>query len=1313
MRLIKRTLLALLVTLISITVPVVWLLATETGFSWLVQQGSRWVAGLKIDRVQGHLFKGFQLHGLKYRDEQTDAKLKQFNFAWQAQALPQSRLAISQILLTDLDLQLTPAKTAEEPASAPPEFKLPDINLPLAIELDNIQVKNASIKIADNPPISLNNAQLQLLVNQKVTLKKLQLASNLGDIQGHGSMGLSQPHTLDGQLAWQVDLKEQVKTQGKIHLGGDLNHYQLTSTGEAIKPELPKIQWDLTADGNLKEIKIQQLKLNTLSGQLQSQGVVHWSPQLDWDVHLIAQNIQPAHQWPEWPAQINAELHSQGKIQNQQPQGQLTIKSVDGKVLDYPLILQGFLAFAPDKIQLTDFKLNSTENQVVLNALFNPKNEEIQADWVLAANNLAQALPHAKGAINSQGQLAGTLKNPQIKTKITAQKVAMDDLSVEQLDADVDLSLKPNKNNQLKLHVVNVVQQEENVLQDLKLDFHGTPDAHQVQLTAQRMQQERLALALQGGFARAQQDWAQIDWAKLTWRGVIKQLTVFVPQAGEWRLQKASELNVDLAQQSAQLSHFHWQSGKNSIQLNTKIDPQNINADWRLQLANLGALLPQSKGQVQSTGQLMGTLEQPKIKTKITGNSLFYPLDGAQTLALGRVNADVDISLDPKQKQALEIKIKDFKQNNTAAVDDLTLSFTGVLGQHQLKLNTQLPTKERLSLALAGGLNLKDFKQIEVDTLKWQGKIQSMTLFTPLLETWRMAASTDLTLSPQSAALGAHCLVSSMAQFTQTQVCGNGQWQADKGATWQAAVKQWPLLWAQQWLPDDIQLQRGQTAPVADVRFNGRFDQNGRAQGQITAQISPFKVKLTLPEEQSAVLSHNGTQLQGNIGAQGLNAQLQFKALDDLALTTVVNIEGLNQWPLAKKLPLYAKINLTNNSLEQIKAFVPPDMPVDELHAELKLKAELQTVLADFQPQNPDVSAQLWVDKIHALVPMLGIALEQGQVKLSAKDLQNIDLDAVLYSGKKSKQAERGQLHLRGQAKVNTATDWQAQMQLTGKQFEVINNPTAWVILTPDLSFDAQPKRLKIRGGVTVPDAHITPQLTGYDSNSVQVDKDVVIIDEVKTLAREEAKQPEALDPDAMQVDADVQLVLAEKIRLKVADFKSHLAGHLQIKMPTLAQPPTAKGIVKVLDGTYRAYGQDLKIETGQILFSGMNIDNPALNIKAVRLIEDDPIVKYAGVHITGLAQEPELLLFSQPMVGEDRILSYITFGKDLLANTSGKSIGMGYYLWPQLYVSYGLDLADKTNSFKIRYELNKRWGAEAKTSAEDKGADISYTIEY
>ena len=101
-------------------------------------------------------------------------------------------------------------------------------------------------------------------------------------------------------------------------------------------------------------------------------------------------------------------------------------------------------------------------------------------------------------------------------------------------------------------------------------------------------------------------------------------------------------------------------------------------------------------------------------------------------------------------------------------------------------------------------------------------------------------------------------------------------------------------------------------------------------------------------------------------------------------------------------------------------------------------------------------------------------------------------------------------------------------------------------------------------------------------------------------------------------------------------------------------EPTTGSGQLTVA-GTYKAYGQDLTVKEGRLLFAGTPLDNPRLSILAMREIDDD---LSTGLRIAGSAKRPVITVVSDPNVGEADALSYLVTGRSLsdVGSASGSS---------------------------------------------------------
>jgi translocation and assembly module TamB len=202
----------------------------------------------------------------------------------------------------------------------------------------------------------------------------------------------------------------------------------------------------------------------------------------------------------------------------------------------------------------------------------------------------------------------------------------------------------------------------------------------------------------------------------------------------------------------------------------------------------------------------------------------------------------------------------------------------------------------------------------------------------------------------------------------------------------------------------------------------------------------------------------------------------------------------------------------------------------------------------------------------------------------------------------------------------------------------------------------------------------------------------------------------------------------------------AHLEGTLRVR-GEVPEPPSGSGEIRIIDGSYRAYGQNLQIEDGRVIFSGP-LSTPRLDIKAF-LVADDGTE--AGVHVRGTPEQPELRVYSDPAMSEGRALNYLLTGRapdggsgtgntaallgsNVLSTRMSSSLGLdearvegdsldestlvaGKYISPQLYLAYAKSLYDSTRALRIRYLFSRSWSVQAETGS-TMGADIFYNFE-
>lgn len=147
-RLLRRTLywlLALPLVLLLLGLLVAsFAVSTETGFNGLLALAQRVLPGqLSYDRASGRLLGPLRIEGLRYQDGPLQVALVSSEFDWQPAELLDGALTITRLHVDGLELELPPGE--DTPPSDQP-LELPDIRLPLALTVADLQGRNIQIR---------------------------------------------------------------------------------------------------------------------------------------------------------------------------------------------------------------------------------------------------------------------------------------------------------------------------------------------------------------------------------------------------------------------------------------------------------------------------------------------------------------------------------------------------------------------------------------------------------------------------------------------------------------------------------------------------------------------------------------------------------------------------------------------------------------------------------------------------------------------------------------------------------------------------------------------------------------------------------------------------------------------------------------------------------------------------------------------------------------------------------------------------------------------------------------------------------------
>ncbi|MET3455712.1 translocation and assembly module TamB [Pseudomonas kilonensis] len=637
----KRTLLALAGVLVAVVLALSVVLGTAFGSRWALGL----VPGLNVENFQGRLGGQWSADHLLWQQGDSRVEVDRLIFAWSPLCLARMTLCIEQLKADQVALQL-PA-SADEPSSGP--ISLPDLDLPLAIELGDVQVGSLSF----NGSEQLKGLQLvahwtaEGLQIDSVQLQRDELGLTLsgllkpgGDwpLNAEGRLTLPAP----GATPWTLDLKVDGNLLKTLHLKADSSGYlqgQLTGELQPLADNLPaKVR--ITGDGFKASADLPDtLLLNQL--ELTGEG------DLKKGYQLLGKATLPAEQGP-------VALLLQGTVDANGAR-------IAGLDLDagnqQSLKLSGQVDWreglsAEAKVAWLDFPWHRLyplidEPQVRLRS-FNGEVSYTDGNYL---GNFQAALDGPAGAFSLDSPFSGDLTQihlPQLKLA-AGQGKAEGHLSLQFADGIA-------WDTALQLSAINPAYW----LGELPGTLAGPLRSKGA------MKNERLDLD------------AELD-LKGQLRGQPALFQAKASGAGEqWNL---SALDIRLGDNRI--------NGSGSLQ-------QKLTGQIDIKLARLAQLWPQLRGQVVGRVDVAGTLKAPQGKLGLQGTQLAFQDNRLQSLNL-------DATLDSAQRGKLDLKASGIRAGETS-LGVLTVSGQGDIKRQTLNLDLQGPQLDT-TLALDGALD--------------------------------------------------------------------------------------------------------------------------------------------------------------------------------------------------------------------------------------------------------------------------------------------------------------------------------------------------------------------------------------------------------------------------------------------------------------------------------------------------------------------------------------------------------------------------------------------------------------------------------
>jgi translocation and assembly module TamB len=729
--------------------------------------------------------------------------------------------------------------------------------------------------------------------------------------------------------------------------------------------------------------------------------------------------------------------------------------------------------------------------------------------------------------------------------------------------------------------------------------------------------------------------------------------------------------------------------GRTHLALDGSID-RSADLRFALTAEDLSLLSASGRGRLQANGTIRGPLAGPDIVATAQGTNILY--DGV-SLAGFDAKVDFDPTSHRRSSIAAHLRQMRFRRRTLRSLD---FTFDGPAADATAHLEMQAPGLHLAAMA-SGGFNSGIFG----------GQLESFNVSGSESLRLHLQQAVSLTLSRSSSNIDRFCLSGSPGNL-----CAQGSWTP---AAWSTTLtaSQLPLS----------TLTAGRTPAVeylGTINVGARLFGGGNnpAQGVLRMELNEAVLSRRLVSGRTERTSIGSGVLVATVTPDSIDANASLTAGEIGTLAGTLKIgRGSGPW---QDMPVAGEVHAQSAKLDLVSVYVPD---IDRAAGNLTANARIAGTLAA-----PQLSGNVRV--ADGEVDFYQTNLHLRQIGLAAE----LTDDGLMFDG--TAQAGKGSVHAKGQLHWRDTLPY-GQLHLDGANLRVVDIPEAQIDASPSLDFKVAAREVDITGTVTVPYARIVPaNLTGAVTSS----PDEIIVGQ-------ESQNP----ADQFHVRTTITMTLGPNVNIDTMGLTGQLAGSITVRSGYDAITHAA-GVLSVQKGQYSAYARKLDIQSGRLIFTGGPIDDPGIEIRAVKRYPDVT----AGINVRGTLQEPRLSFFSDPSLPQSQIVSLIlsggggdstlqmlqvtqnqqataanellTQGGAILAQQLGSRIGLpdisvetdlnnetslvlGKYLSPRLYVSYGVGLTEELNAIRLRYSLGDHWTVRT-TAGQIKGADLVFSVE-
>ena len=1253
-----------------------WLTATQSGAQFLLNRAAGVVPSLSWTELDGSLRGGLTLDGLEIDEPDLRASVGRTELAVRIHLLPTPRVDVGWLRTFDVEVHLA---EGEEPPIEPEPFALPDLSSPIEIRVQELLVEALDLHLPDPEaePIRVDRLSLAAVYHDRLTLESLELAMPDLDASLSGHWGLSEPFGGDLNLLAGYRIQPDLEQVLEARVVGDLGTLEidLDARGPATvsgSVELDEVLDDLEARIDLAgrlgdwpdvDVAVEDLSLSG-SGGLEA-----------WAVELSGRAVGPEIPTNRFDFDLAGNLEAvevrQGRIEVLDGTVDL-----DGRV-NLGEAVEARLGVALDALDFTEL-FPDWPDQARLNGRL-----ALEATpEVLTIENLELTAPPAPLNLSGQGRwlVASEEMDLDLQWRDLDWPPVLDDSEplLRSRTGSVRLS-GPLEDWQLELEaVLRLLDQPEARIETAARGSLSGAEIEAMNIDAGPAGTARASGEVQwdpqpsGRLALDISDFDVGAFVPDVPGRVNAELAVDAPSLSELQvdLQRldgellnqplSGQGRIDLADEAAAGGQMALSLGDNRLELDS--DDGRL---WRFDVLSEGPdqLLPALTGQLSANGQVDLDGGRAELQADFDDGGF-----GEITLGQARLAAHLDF-LEERPGGQLKLNLNDVDLSPWERIDTVELTLDGDCLGHQLALNLA-GQRGTVDLGASGALDGCEPN----DLTAWSGAIDRLFIGNTPAGDWELNQPLEVAVSPQRVTASRGCLVEAADRVGR--ICLR-EFEAAEAGRAAIGIEQLPMDLLLVPLDPDFNL----TTPLSGELEAAWSEAAGLERVAGFLQLDSGELRPLGEEER--LLGLELIRVDFTPEPDYLKVTLQALLEGDSELNGEARIADLND-PASATVDAQTRLNLPDIGV--FNRLVPElDQLAGRLSGEMAVSGDLLA---------PDLNGQLRLDEGRIVNAPIGLRIEDIELALDGTE-QQATLTGSMRGGE-------GHMNVRGELEL-VDEQWHVETTVDGERFTFADVNWLRLQASPEIYLSRDGDGLLTLDG----DIRIDQLRAGLPPG---VEQRVNVSPDVRV--RGEVDEEEDISDLAQRLQGRLGLDLGDDARTSALGMQARLAGDLELLWDRQTIEPRARGVIRIPSGSYRAYGQNLEIEDGEVVFTGHAIDNPSLNIEAVREIFGDPQVEKAGVRIRGNARDPRITLFTDPPTSEEKALAYVVTGANFDHASGQAAINVGFYLLPRLFVSYGIGLFEAGNVLSGRFELSQRWGVRVVSGERDTGVDLSFAID-